>query len=64
MFFYREPEEPKKDEDGELAAAQDYPLPTDYAGGALDWGTQNTEGQWNQDMPAPGPVVSGVTYQG
>ena len=58
MFFYREPEEPKKEEDGETGA-QDYPLTTDYAGGALDWGSAQTEGQWNPDMPAPGPVVSG-----
>ncbi|CAH9130223.1 unnamed protein product [Cuscuta epithymum] len=52
LFFYREPEESKEQEEEEVAAIQDYP---DYSNTAIgvDWGSsQITEGQWNQDTVA------------
>ncbi|KAI3513418.1 hypothetical protein L1887_20750 [Cichorium endivia] len=54
LFFYREPEEAKEQEE-EAALTTDYP---DYGGGALggigdQWSAQIPDAQWAPDMPPP-----------
>lgn len=57
MFFYREPEEPKKEE--EIAAATDY---VEY-NAADQWSNQIPDGQWNPDTAvAPIPAVPGLGW--
>ncbi|CAH9106430.1 unnamed protein product [Cuscuta europaea] len=52
LFFYREPEESKEQEEEEVAAIQDYPEYSNTAIG-VDWSSsQITEGQWNPDTVA------------
>ncbi|CAH9070019.1 unnamed protein product [Cuscuta europaea] len=52
LFFYREPEESKEQEEEEVAAIQDYPEYSNTAIG-VDWSSsQITEGQWNPDAVA------------
>ncbi|KAJ8642610.1 hypothetical protein MRB53_004358 [Persea americana] len=65
LFFYREPEEAKEQEEEEVIAAPDYGV-TDYSAPALALGDQWTssqipEGQWGTDIvPPPIPTVAGV----
>lgn len=65
LFFYREPEEAKEQEEEEVIAAPDYGV-TDYSAPALGLGDQWTssqipEGQWGADIvPPPIPAVAGV----
>lgn len=59
LFFYREPEEAKEEEE-ELAVA-DY---NNYGGGAIDdqWSAQISEGQWAAEVQPPivgAPVAAG-----
>lgn len=51
LFFYREPEEAKEQED-EVALTTDYP---EYGGAALgdQWSAQIPDAQWAPDMPPP-----------
>lgn len=61
MFFYREPEEAKEEE--EEAALGDY---ADYSapalGGTDQWSSQITDAQWNNEgVPAAIPAVPGAT---
>lgn len=67
LFFYREPEEAKEDQEDDVAVAADY---SDYAAaGALgmgdQWSAQLTEAQWDGEtaqLPIAGaPVAAGVT---
>jgi len=63
LFFYREPEEAKEQEEEDVAVA-DY---TDYAAGAIgmgDWSAQIPDGQWGGEAAAPisgAPVAGGWT---
>ncbi|KAJ1298508.1 hypothetical protein BS78_01G459000 [Paspalum vaginatum] len=54
LFFYRDPEEAKEQE--EAAAAPEFAAITDYQGGADQWGGD----QWTSDVAAP-PVAVGGT---
>ncbi|KAL8482211.1 hypothetical protein ACS0TY_027807 [Phlomoides rotata] len=58
LFFYREPEESKEQEEEDLPALPDYAV--DYASGAgADWSTaQIPEGQWAPDLAGPIPAVA------
>lgn len=62
LFFYREPEEAKEEEQEEAPAQIDYP---DYGGAAIgtDWSTaQIPEAQWAPDLAgAAPPAASGWT---
>ncbi|KAK9281522.1 hypothetical protein L1049_004825 [Liquidambar formosana] len=65
LFFYREPEENKKQDEDEVAIP-DYP---DYSGAQPggftgEWSSQIPEGQWGTDIaaPAPIPAVPGVVW--
>lgn len=63
LFFYREPEEAKEQEEDE-APAVDYP---DYTAGAMggiqdQWSSQITDAQWNQDGAPAIPAVPGVGW--
>lgn len=66
LFFYREPEEAKEQEEEEATAAPDY---ADYGAAALagagDWGAQITDAQWAGDAgPAAIPVVAATGWAG
>ncbi|KAB1219682.1 40S ribosomal protein SA [Morella rubra] len=55
LFFYREPEEAKPQEEEEAVAVPDYGL-TDYAAAPLagdQWPVQVSETQWNPDVQPP-----------
>ncbi|VAH86826.1 unnamed protein product [Triticum turgidum subsp. durum] len=54
VFFYRDPEEAKEQED-EAAGAPEYAAITDYGAAAGQWGGD----QWTSDAPAPPPVTGG-----
>ncbi|EMS59326.1 40S ribosomal protein SA [Triticum urartu] len=54
LFFYRDPEEAKEQED-EAAGAPEYAAITDYGTAAGQWGGD----QWTSDAPAPPPVTGG-----
>ncbi|XP_020171515.1 small ribosomal subunit protein uS2y [Aegilops tauschii subsp. strangulata] len=54
LFFYRDPEEAKEQED-EAAGAPEYAAITDYGAAAGQWGGD----QWTSDAPAPPPVTGG-----
>lgn len=54
LFFYRDPEEAKEQED-EAAGAPEYAAITDYGAAAGQWGGD----QWAADAPAPPPVTGG-----
>lgn len=60
LFFYREPEEAKEQEEEETPAIADYP---DYSTAAIgaDWSSgQIPDAQWTPDMAgAVPPVASG-----
>ncbi|KAL8556441.1 hypothetical protein ACS0TY_004042 [Phlomoides rotata] len=58
LFFYREPEESKEQEEEDLPTLPDYAV--DYAsGGGADWSTaQIPEGQWAPDLAGPIPAVA------
>jgi small subunit ribosomal protein SAe len=53
LFFYRDPEEAKEQEE-EAAGAPEYAAITDYAA-AGQWGGD----QWTSDVTAPPPVAGG-----
>uniref|UniRef100_A0A3B6HQ62 Small ribosomal subunit protein uS2 n=1 Tax=Triticum aestivum TaxID=4565 RepID=A0A3B6HQ62_WHEAT len=55
LFFYRDPEEAKEQED-EAAGAPEYAAITDYGAAAGQWGGD----QWTSDAPAPPPVTAPV----
>ncbi|CAN1827856.1 40S ribosomal protein SA, partial [Linum perenne] len=58
LFFYREPEEAKQQEEEEVAAI-DYAIPPpDYGLSAGDWNAPVGDGQWTSD--AAQPPISGV----
>ncbi|KAL6996202.1 hypothetical protein U1Q18_006336 [Sarracenia purpurea var. burkii] len=65
LFFYREPEESKEQQEGEAPAAQDF---GDYGGAAVgglasdQWGGQITDGQWVSD--GAGPAIPAVPATG
>lgn len=65
MFFYREPEEAKEEED-ETAVAE-Y---KDYGGGAIgmdDWSAQIPDAQWGADgaqLPIAGAPVAAAGWTG
>lgn len=68
LFFYREPEEAKEQEEEEVIAAPDYGA-TDYSATALglqadQWTTQIPDGQWGAEIVAPPaiPAVAGVDW--
>lgn len=57
LFFYREPEEPKKAENDEIAAIE-YPL-ADYSAAAGDWGAAPADLPWTEAaVPVAGSVSS------
>jgi len=65
LFFYREPEENKEQQEEDLAIAPEYPV--DYASGALgldaQWSGQIPDAQWNADIAAPAiPAVPAVGW--
>lgn len=56
LFFYREPEETKQQEEEDVAAPVDYALPgADYGmPGAMDnWPSAVADAGWSSDMIAP-----------
>lgn len=65
MFFYREPEENKKQDEDEVAVP-DYPdySVAQHGGLTSEWSSQIPEGQWGTDIaaPAPIPAVPGVVW--
>lgn len=59
LFFYREPEETKKEEEEEVPAIADYGV-TDYTAAGLpgdQWGSAIPDAQWTPDVAAAPPVV-------
>ncbi|KAL9151704.1 hypothetical protein ABFS82_11G069200 [Erythranthe guttata] len=64
LFFYREPEETKEQQEEEVPALPDY---ADYTGAAIggDWSSgQIPDSQWTPDMAgAVAPVASGWTAE-
>ena len=59
LFFYREPEETKKEEEEEVPAIADYGV-TDYTAAGLpgdQWGASIPDAQWTPDVAAAPPVV-------
>ena len=64
LFFYREPEENKEQQEEEAPATADY---ADYTGGALggisdQWSGQIPDGQWGETAAPAIPAVPGVTW--
>lgn len=64
LFFYREPEESKEQQEEEAPATADY---ADYTGGALggisdQWSGQIPDGQWGDAVAPAIPAVPGVTW--
>ncbi|KAF5743811.1 40S ribosomal protein SA-like [Tripterygium wilfordii] len=59
LFFYREPEEAKQQEE-EAVAAIDYPPPTDFA--ADQWTGAPIGDQWTDVPHAPIPTAPGVSW--
>ncbi|CAM8996897.1 unnamed protein product [Rhodiola kirilowii] len=59
LFFYREPEEPKKAEDDETAAIE-YPV-ADFSTATGDWGAAPADLPWTEAAPVAGavPVADG-----
>ncbi|CAN0877762.1 40S ribosomal protein SA [Linum grandiflorum] len=57
LFFFREPEEPKQDEDEEVAALE-YAPAADYGIASSEWTTPAGDSQWTAD--AAQPPISGV----
>ncbi|PIA27553.1 hypothetical protein AQUCO_07600014v1 [Aquilegia coerulea] len=55
LFFYREPEEAKEQEEDEIPAVPDYPV-TDYAP-LEQWTTPGADSQWAPDAPAAAQPV-------
>ncbi|KAJ4951229.1 hypothetical protein NE237_028061 [Protea cynaroides] len=60
LFFYRDPEEAKEQEEDEVVAAPDYGV-SDYAVGALglqsgQWSTQMADAQWTPEVAAAGTI--------
>ncbi|KAK8574939.1 hypothetical protein V6N13_033845 [Hibiscus sabdariffa] len=66
LFFYREPEEAKEQEEEEAVAALDYGLPAaDFGMGALaadQWPTQMGGDQWTDMAQPPIPVAPAVNW--
>ncbi|KAK8670305.1 hypothetical protein V6N13_105063 [Hibiscus sabdariffa] len=66
LFFYREPEEAKEQEEEEVVAAPDYGLPAaDFGMGALgadQWPTQMGGDQWTDMAQPPIPVAPAVNW--
>ncbi|CAM8904006.1 unnamed protein product [Rhodiola kirilowii] len=60
LFFYREPEEPKKAEDDEIAAIE-YPVAADFSAATGDWGAAPADLPWTEAVPVAGavPVADG-----
>jgi len=62
LFFYREPEENKEQQEDEAVVALDYAQ--DYSAGAQQWGAEIPEGQWGGDVSQPisaTPAAAGWT---
>ncbi|XP_021680536.2 40S ribosomal protein SA isoform X1 [Hevea brasiliensis] len=58
LFFYREPEETKQQEEEEAVPVADYALPSaDYGLSTAEWGAQIAEGQWTAEA-APPPIAA------
>ncbi|CAK7356461.1 unnamed protein product [Dovyalis caffra] len=66
LFFYREPEETKQQEEEETVPAADYALPpADYGISAGEWGNTITDSQWNADVAQqPIPAANFFPEQG
>ncbi|KAJ8758682.1 hypothetical protein K2173_000403 [Erythroxylum novogranatense] len=64
LFFYREPEEAKQDEEEEVVPAADYALPPpDFGFPSTDWTSTVPDGQWGADVvqpPIPAAPVANV----
>ncbi|XP_041018402.1 40S ribosomal protein SA-like [Juglans microcarpa x Juglans regia] len=64
LFFYREPEEAKQQEEEEAVAIPDYGL-TDYSAAPLasdQWPVQGSDAQWNPDVQQPISAVPATTW--
>ncbi|XP_077240902.1 small ribosomal subunit protein uS2-like [Tasmannia lanceolata] len=63
LFFYREPEEAKEQEEDGVVAAPDYGV-TEFSAAALGWPAQMGDAQWGADVAvAPAiPSVPGVDW--
>ncbi|KAF5466315.1 hypothetical protein F2P56_016254, partial [Juglans regia] len=64
LFFYREPEEAKQQEEEEAVAIPDYGL-TDYSAAPLasdQWPVQGSDAQWNPDVQQPISAVPAATW--
>ncbi|XP_077230381.1 small ribosomal subunit protein uS2-like [Tasmannia lanceolata] len=66
LFFYREPEEAKEQDEEDVVAAPDYGVP-EFSAAALagdQWPTQMGDTQWGADVAAPPaiPSVPGVDW--
>ncbi|KAL6010531.1 hypothetical protein ACLOJK_000965 [Asimina triloba] len=64
LFFYREPEEAKEQEEEEVAAAPDFGV-TEYSAAALglpgdQWPSQISDAQWTADIAAPPAALAAV----
>ncbi|KAG8643187.1 hypothetical protein MANES_11G014701v8 [Manihot esculenta] len=64
LFFYREPEETKEQEEEEAVAIAGYALPAaDFGLASADWGAQIIDGQWNVEaVPPPISTVPAAVY--
>ena len=64
LFFYREPEESKEQQEEETAPAADYDYGAAAIAGASDqWGGQISDAQWAGDAVAPAiPAVPAVGW--
>ncbi|XP_065868340.1 small ribosomal subunit protein uS2y-like [Euphorbia lathyris] len=59
LFFYREPEEAKQQEEDESVPIADYALPSaaDFGLSTTDWGDQIPDSQWTADAAQP-PIAA------
>jgi len=66
LFFYREPEEAKQQEEEETVPAADYALPpADYGISAGEWSSTIADSQWTADVAQqPIPAASFFPEQG
>jgi small subunit ribosomal protein SAe len=66
LFFYREPEEAKQQEEEDALPAADYALPPpDYGISAGEWGSTIADTQWTTDVAQqPIPAANFFPEQG
>ena len=69
LFFYREPEEAKQQEEDEAVVGADYGI-TDYAAAGIgglpadQWPSQIADAPWPAEVPGTLPAVPSVSWTG